>query len=574
MKKLLSIILSAAISTTLFSGIVTANADTVTYEIGDRPYAENGISTEPIVTTGDGVKFYDDFFVKMNMDTYTEDDLLTNTRLELKKQTQNIKDGAVTSTASIETGSENVYGKTGQSYRLNYTAPVSAAIPQGRNDTLSYVNVRFITTVGSIDYFNAPDLALAFWVKTEKPIYIAVRCLDNNDGSDADQRLISKEILIPAGESIVEIPFAHMTVERAGYDKNAGSTNEKMRFTTFDFLIRSQYKAEGDNAARDVYIDNIGYYLVTSNGNKAAEHKINAVSKMGDISGYTNVEGNLKQVQRTVSGTVHKWKALDDTATSVRTSGTDDKTENANAYKKAGQSICYTTNLTQYSGIGYNAFNTTETFYLSDNYSYFWGSKATIAIWVKSSRALRIYAEATDITDGIDGTYTSSTYIIPAGESILRIPVSDFNTFKSGTENENCAWRGVHNFALRFSAVHSTSISFNNCITRETTVYFDALRVECPRIGDSSEDGRISLVDLVKLKKFIANDNATADITLYDVGSDSFDDNGRSLSDGVVDGLDLSILRQFLLGTAKVSVAPFVNEAVAVSTLSSWGFDK
>jgi len=78
----------------------------------------------------------------------------------------------------------------------------------------------------------------------------------------------------------------------------------------------------------------------------------------------------------------------------------------------------------------------------------------------------------------------------------------------------------------------------------------------------------------VKLKKFIANDNATADITLYDVGSDSFDDNGRSLSDGVVDGLDLSILRQFLLGTAKVSVAPFVNEAVAVSTLSSWGFDK
>ena len=46
MKKLLSIILSAAISTTLFSGIVTANADTVTYEIGDRPYAENGISTE------------------------------------------------------------------------------------------------------------------------------------------------------------------------------------------------------------------------------------------------------------------------------------------------------------------------------------------------------------------------------------------------------------------------------------------------------------------------------------------------------------------------------------------------
>lgn len=574
MKKLLSIILSAAISTTLFSGIVTANADTVTYEIGDRPYAENGISTEPIVTTGDGVKFYDDFFVKMNMDTYTEDDLLTNTRLELKKQTQNSVNNEVTSTVSIESGNENVYGGTGQSYKLNYTKYVSSATPQGSDMAKSYVNVRFMTTVGSIDYFNAPDLALAFWVQTEKPVYIAVRCLDNNDGSDADQRLISKEILIPEGESIVEIPFAHMAVERTGYDKNAGSTNEKMRFTTFDFLIRSQYKAEGDNAARDIYIDNIGYYLVASNGDKTAEHKINAVSKMGDISGYTQVEGNAKQVQRTSGGTVYKWKNLDDVATSISACGTDDKTENANAYKKAGQSICYTTNLTQYSGIGYNAFNTTETFYLSDNYSYFWGSKATIAIWVKSSRALKIYAEATDITDGINGTYMSSTYIIPAGESILRIPVSDFNTFKSGTENENCAWRGVHNFALRFSAVNSTALNFNLSLSRNTTLYIDALRVECPRIGDSSEDGRISLVDLVKLKKFIANNDATADITLYDVGSDNFDDKGFALSDGVVDGLDLSIFRQYLLGKAKVSVAPFTAKTLAVSTLSSWGFDK
>jgi len=574
MKKLLSIILSAAISTTLFSGVITANADSVTYQKGDRPYVQNGMSTEPIVTTGDGVKFYDDFIVKYDMNALTDSDFTSKMYLENKAQTQSVTAaGVVTSTASLETNSENVYGGTGKAYKLSYEKTITGATPQGDTVMRSYHRVTARTQVGAIAYAEAPDLALAFWVKTANPIYITVRCMDNNYGT-ASQFLISKEIHIPAGESIVEIPFAHMAVDRDGYKKNNGSATEEFKFVYPDILIRPQFAFNEGETSRDIYIDNIGYYLVASNGDKTAEHKINAVSKMGDISGYTQVEGNSKQVQRTSNGTVYKWNAVDDTSPLLSPCGIDDKTENANAYKKAGQSICYTTSLTKYSGMGNNAFISGEPFYLSDNYAYFWGSKATIAIWVKSSRALKIFAEATDKTGGIEGTYQSSTYIVPAGESILRIPVSDFNTFKSGTENLNRTWRGVYNFTLRFSAVNSSALNFNLSLSRNTTLYIDALRVECPRIGDSSEDGRISLVDLVKLKKFIAYNDANADITLYDVGSDNFDDKGFSLSDGAVDSLDISILRQQLLGTSKVSVAPFTASALAVSTLASWGFDK
>lgn len=569
MKRLLSILLSVAISITVFSSIITVNAETTSYQIGDRPYAENGISQEPIVTSGNGVKFYDDFFVKYNMDSYTDANFMSSMYLENKAQAQSVTAaGVITSTASLETGSENVYGGTGKSYKLSYEKSNTAATPQGDTVQRSYHRVTARTQVGAIAYTEAPDLALAFWVKTANPVYITVRCMDNNYGT-ATQFLISKEILIPAGESIVEIPFAHMAVDRAGYVKNNGSATAEMKFVYPDILIRPQYAFKDGETSRDIYIDNIGYYLVTSNGDKAAEHKINAVSKMGDISGYTQVSGSATQIQRTVSGTVYKWSSYDGLVNSLSPCGTDDKTENANAYKKAGQSICYTTSKISYNGAGNNAFSTTETFYLSDNYAYFWGKKATIAIWVKSSRALKVFAEATDKTDGVEGKYKTPEYIVPAGESILRIPVSDF-AFLSGTENINRTWRGVHGFTLRFSAVNSTKVTLTN---RATTLYIDALRVECPRIGDSDEDGKITAVDVVRLKKFIAKNDTAADITLYDVGSDNFDDKGFSLSDGAVDVLDLSILRQHIMGEAKVSVAPFTNSALAVSTLASWGFD-
>lgn len=569
MKRLLSILLSTAIIFTLFSGINAASAETVTYQIGDRPYAENGISQEPVVTSGEGVKFYDDFFVKYNMDALTDSNFTTNMYLESKAQSQSVTSaGVVTSTASLETNSENVYGGTGKSYKLSYEKSITGATPQGDTIQRSYHRVTARTQVGAIAYTEAPDLALAFWIKTAHPVYITVRCMDNDYGL-ASQFLISKEILIPAGESIVEVPFAHMAVDRAGYVKNKGSATAEMKFVYPDILIRPKNAFGEGETARDIYIDNIGYYLVASNGDKTAEHKINAVSKMGDISGYTQAS-SATQVQRTVSGTVYKWSSFDGFVSSLSPSGTDDKSANANAYKNAGQSICYTTPKIAYYGTGsYNAFSTTETFYLSDNYAYFWGEKATIAIWVKSSRALKVFAEATDKTDGIEGKYKSSTYIIPAGESILRIPVSDF-AFLSGTENANRTWRGVYGFTLRFSAVNSTKVTLSN---RATTLYIDALRVECPRIGDSNEDGKINAVDMVRLKKFVVNNDTNADITLYDVGSDNFDDKGFSLSDGAVNITDIVVLREHLLGSSKVSVAPFTNSAIAVSTLSSWGFD-
>jgi len=577
MKKLLSILLIAAISITVFSGIITVNAETTSYQIGYRPYAENGISQEPIVTSGEGVKFYDDLFILNNnykMDVLTDSNFINSMYLENAAQSEATFNGEVTSTASLETNSENVYGGTGKSYKLSYSKTPTGATPQGDTITRYYHRVTARTNIGPVKYTDAPDFTFAFWVKTEKPVYIAVRCMDYSFGEDK-QFLISKEILVPAGESIVEVPFSHMAVYKDGYVKGNGKADAatQMKFSYPDILIRPQYAFGEGETSRNIYIDNIGFYLVASNGDKTAEHKVNAVSKLGDISGYTQVSGSTLQVQRGTTG--YKWSTFEAASVaSLSPCGTDDKTENLNAYKNAGQSICYTNTTTQYSGVGYNAFSTTDPIFTSDNYATFWYKRATIAIWIKTSRALKVYAEASDTTDNVTGKYKSSTYIVPAGESILRIPLSDFATCISGTDNPNRTWRRVDGLTLRFSAVHSTSISFNNCITRETTVYFDALRVECPRIGDSNEDGRIDLVDLVRIKKFIANNDATADTTLYDVGSEEFDDDlNRFMSDGVVDAFDLSILRRFLLGNNQISVVPFTDSPLAVATLSSWGFD-
>ncbi len=582
MKKILSIFLSALLVLSVFCGVISVNAEeTTSYSVGERPYAVEGFTNEPVVTSGSGVTFYDDFIPRDVFDDCSADDTADNYfAKKIKLNYANFSATSDTATATLETGAENVYGGTGSSYKLTYKK--SAPVPikaQGKEGNSYYQRI-----ISSKNFYLSkaavPNLTIGFWVKTDKPVYVVVRCLDYSSSS-ASQYLISKEIIIPAGESIIEVPVSSMSVLNDGYVKgNNKNDDTKINVYYPEILFRAVNSFAADETERNIYFDNIGFYAMATNGAKKAYHKTGSITKLG-INDYFQVEGNSQQVGRTSGTLTYKWLSSDGaTGMTISPCGSDATSANANAYNGKGQSICYYSEKTNgYTSTAYNHIRTNEEgIRTSDNYATFWGEKATIAVWVKASRALRVQVMAQDTTNKVSGVYkTSKEYFVPAGESILRIPVADLDTFSSGTENADRAWKSLLGFRLSFRCAGENTSSIGGSAT---TLYIDDIRVECPKIGDTNDDAAVNVLDLVRLKKHIAkvayND---MDSVYFDVGGEEVDEKGYSVADGNINSTDLSVMRKYLIGSGKLAIAPYVAAeaeatAIVASVSQNWGYDE
>lgn len=579
MKKILSIFLGTALIILTFSGILTAQAETTTYAVGDRPYATANSKTDVIIKSGEDIKFYDDYIVKDNIDSYADATAMVSAST-WKVQT---KTTPVTDYSSAELNTDAEYSYGGNSFKFNYkSAAPSTATAQGDTVVRNYHRLTSQKDI-TINAEFWETASIAFWVKTEKEVNIAFRIFDFSSGT-VSQWLISEEFKLYEGEYIVEIPLATLAVTNVAYIKGNNNANSSsyVKFYYPEFLVRpAAFDKENGETERSLYIDNLGYYNISPNSDSAV-HNAKAMTKVA-INDYVQSETDETKIEcKTTSGTYlwqHSDAAISTTKTTISPCDEVDGV-NENAYKGIGQSIKYNAQMTyNYNTANYNGIRTNEIIYNSDKHGYFWGPKATLAIWVKSSRALTVYAAAGDgKQDGSNYYKTDKTYTIPAGESILRIPLADFNVANPLGADTSCdnafTWRSIQALRLYFQCASPRE----NNLSNGTIVYFDEFAIESPIIGDINDDAKVNVADLVGLKNYVAATEPTGDIQIYDVGSESFDDKGYSLADGAADSTDLTVMIKQLLGVSKVARAPYVatdttEQTLVVSTLADWGTD-
>lgn len=679
MKKNFSLFLVLALLVSLFSGITVSGVE---YGTKDNPLVENSKS-DPIVYSGDNIKFYDDFISKQTFDSgitgWTKDSVTTYEFVS----------------ADAEGKNENAYGGVGGSMKVSITKPNATIAPAGEtNKSFSYIqyNSEF-AKLGASQMNNA---SISFWLKTDTPIFVVVRLLANW-GSNA---CVSEIISVPAGEHIVEIPLAHFIVTTDAFLGDA--TEFKMTQPRFYFL-RQDWSSNGAT----IYVDNFGYSLNQSNGTADAKLKEKAIVSydMENISEELKVndmvwtnktgDGTLslsvdESENKLPQGTTVKWDfdsdtefptsnwsvktgsvngTLDETAENVyggsgkslklettgyssvmskeaikssngdaiiawvksdcnttlkaygyangwsntaacslpvkqgenilifkfsdfagnnvvdpvtvinqfqfviESAGTlwidsigyytepEQKTEtNPNAYGGEGQSIHYT-NASPATDIGGNVFFFRQSqINFQDKNGYVWGKDATLAIWIKTNRAIKIKLAGDDGYRYNSGAHrwATSEYLVPAGESILRIPLSDFSTkyFEDKEHNDPQIWNfmGSIHFYVK-SATDSGNLD----------IYLDQFGVECPVIGDINDDEKINLVDLVRLKKIVAN---ISGVTALEAVCDT-------KADGEIHADDVAALRKYLLGTGEIAVTPYQapTEVQTLTITENLGYD-
>lgn len=674
MKKIISLFLVLALSVSMLSGIAVSAAE---YGTKGNPLVQNSKS-EPLVYSGNNLKFYDDFTAMQKFDSG-----ITNW----------FNDGVTTNefvAADDEGNNPNAYGGVGGSMKVTLAKPNDTITPAGET-TKSFSSVRFNGEFAKISASKMNNASIAFWLKTDTPIFVVVRLLANW-GSNA---CVSEIISVPAGEHIVEIPLAHFIVTTDTFLN--GATEFKMTQPRF-YFHRQDWTGDGAT----IYLDNFGYSINQSNGTADAKLKEKAIvsydmENIGDNLTVKDMVWVNKSGNGTVSlsvddsenklpeGTTVKWNfdadtefgtgawkvkadyaanltaTLDETAenvyggtgksvklestgyssiqtseqikasngdaivawvksdrdTTLRAFGTANgwsnttgltlpvkqgvnilvfkfsdfvcttpvdavtvinqfqfviansgtlwidsigyytepavKSEtNPNAYGGEGQSIHYT-NASPSTDIGGNCFFFRQSqINFQDKNSYVWGKDATLAIWIKTNRAIQIKLAGDDGYRYNSGKnrWESSVYDIPAGESILRVPLSDFSTMLfpnvAHDEPQTWAWMGSLHFYVK-SATSSGGLD----------IYVDQLAVECPVIGDINDDESINIIDFIRLKKVFAKvEGVTAPVSVCDVNAD-----GEVLID------DVSTMRKYLLGVDELAITPYQAPA-EVQTLT------
>lgn len=556
MKKIISICLVLVISVALVCGMVPASAETG-YAVGDLPYRTANSRSDIVVSSGENLSFYDDFIVKDNIDSYSSNDDLIGTNGWFLQAMSIIT--ADNSSISINENVANVYGNSGKSLKFSYKkAAPSTAIPQGETTNKYYHRLASKKSITVAKEF-WDTAAVTFWVKTEKPVFIVLRCFDYSDGA-GNQFLISKEISLPAGESIAEVPLSGLSVVNDGYIKGNNNTNSGKQTVLYrtELLVRGT-AFSADETERDIYIDNFGYYNVATNGSKKAEHNYKAVTKLS-VEDYQDSDVTTKIIRKDGNLT-YNWQQCD-AAQSTTKSALSVCNEidgfNRNACGEAGQSIKYTADTVyNYNTVNYNGLRTNEVIYTSDNNQIFWGSDATLAIWVKTSRAINVYAAAGDGTEVGNNFYkTDKTYLLPAGESILRIPVSDFCTDNPLGAGASCdrafLWNSLKALRLYFNCASPRENNLSNGIT----LYIDNIAIEAPVIGDANDDGIIDIRDLVGISDYIGNSEGK-ELLIFDVGGTAVNEKGYPVADGRVDGNDIAVMIKKLLGTGKLAIEKY-----------------
>lgn len=674
MKKIISLFLVLALLVSLFSGIAVSAAE---YGTKGNHLVENS-KNDPIVYSGENLKFYDDFNAKQTFDSGID---------------KWLNDGVTTNeyvTADENGKNTNAYGGVGGSMKVTLAKPNDTIAPAG-DINKSFSSIRYNGEFAKMNVSQMDNASIAFWLKTDIPIFVVVRLLQNWSSNACVSEIIS----VPAGEHIVEIPLAHFVVTT---DAFLGSATEfKMTQPRFYFLRQDW---TGDGAT--VYVDNFGYSLNQSNGTNDAKLKEKAIVsydmeniseelKVSDMTwlnrtgngtlslavdesetklpqgttvkwdfdtdsefptagwymkdtyaskltasiedaaenvyggtgkslklvstGYSRIQTNTeilasqgeaiamwvksdRDTTLEAFGTANGWSNVtrlslpvkqgenilifkfsdfvcDTTVDSIskivqfqftiQDSGTmwidsigyytepQEKHEtNPNAYGGEGQSIHYTNASPSTDINGNNFFFKQSKIDFQDKNGYVWGNDATLAIWIKSNRAIKVKLAGDDGYRYNSGAHRwgTSEYFVPAGESILRIPLSDFSIkyFENQVHNEPQIWNWMGSINFYVKSVENGG---------ELDIYLDQFAVECPVIGDINDDENINLIDVIRLKKVIAKvEGVNALSSVCDTNAD-----------GEVHADDISVLRKYLIGSGEIAVIPYQAPA-EVQTLT------
>ena len=538
-KKVLSFLLIAAIllTSTLFSGVfATAETETKTWSVGDRPYAVPGKSGKIEVYEASSATFYDDFVIPsaFNFDKAT-------VSLQLNSGLSVIKDGEAyvwyEKATETEGVNENAYGGIGNSVKLTMKNICGV---QNKYDGDYYNSIRYnglsfdCTAFPSFD-----DIAVAFWVKTENAAKFSAAFWDTyttlGNVTQAAQKIYSDYISVPeAGEYIVVLPLSSFYVVDSAYVKNEDISTFKMQ--SFELMFKPIGLSSGETT--DIYIDNLGIYAIKPNFKPAYTSEIANV--VDDFNDYTQT---ATKTVTSASNAGLVWNSTDGSACS-----SVDVINN-----KGDRSIVYNaSSYLVYSSSSHNSFQAIENAYefkALDKSGVSYGKDGTLAFYVKASRATTLTIRTNTMS------FAWSNWVerkIPAGESIIRIPLTEFGDTKDLTR--------IRKIQIYFGSTAPTSGTIGGTAgTFEIDdIAFEPTFVE----GDINNDKVCDILDIVTYKEKVDYNAPVADVDFY--------------ADSKADARDGIALRNYLLGnavTASITPAVFSQDSFVennVSNMNNW----
>ncbi len=458
-KKIFSVILAAilvAVSVSVLSLCVSAE----TLAAGSYPYAVNGTKTPIVKSSASGeVYSYNDHLVKQAVDNLTDSDFISIFKPYNHSNANEVVNNKTLVASSLESysaSSDNVYGTSGKSLKATYISASNAKLTPANSVEQYYHYIRAGGNAINLSASYKDTLAVGFWVKTSHPVHIAVRLAANTTGTESF--MVSDRIAIPAGESFVEIPFSNFKTVNAGF--NTTHSSGDIRIYATDIYFRA---LESFTDTRDIWFDNIGFYNYTSNSGKAL-HSSDAIAK-NSIENYT--QNGTAVIKDSVS-----WNA--DSLGTISVCNPTSGVSNPNAYNGNGQSLQYSTS--NVSTVSYNRFRTNGSINTKNADGDPTGKTAKLAVWVKTDRAIKMFLTADDSTTSNSGKnrYQSDEHLIPAGESILVIPLTEFDTqyvIGSQTVDNQFKWDYLGSINFYFKA------AVNNSANKNANVWVDNIAI-------------------------------------------------------------------------------------------------
>lgn len=542
-KKILSFVLILAImmSTVIFTGIGANAEETVSWKVGDQPFAVEGGRQDPLVMKASDGKFYDDFIIPTGLDfdgfKFSDTALTSSNNLVFQlNQGANNRKNEDHMTVYGNSGTEyiwmyineedengdnpNAYGGKGTSIKITNTS-TKGTTRIDRDGKSVYTNaVRTYDTINCSSYPSLNDIAFSFWVKTTGPatFSMAFYVKDVPNNTDFARKLYTDPVNITeAGEYIITFPIQSFYIGGASFPEIDIST----------LIIQRPEIFFETTSTVDFYIDNFGIYPIMPNFEKATHTAIATV--VDDFSDYSLTSSfkvtstaNANYTWEITNGTSYGTLSINDnngdkSLVYNATTYCDYNTTNYNDFRAPGNNHIYRT-----EGINGKIISKDD----------------TLAFHIYASRATKLNIQTNDK----NGAYwiASPYYVVPAGESILRVPLSDL----TGNASANTNLAQIRKIIIKFQCATPRT---NTIGGTAGTFEIDDIAIEPTVVeGDVNGDKFCDLIDVFRLGKIAAGIATTKDKTAIDFYADE-----------KIDLRDITILRRRFLGyTDNLKVTP------------------
>lgn len=562
-KKFLSILLTIAVLASALLPLTYSFVSADTLAAGVFPYAAAGQTYAPIIRSGDGVKFYSDFVSKSNLDNLTGSNFNSTWKLYNQASVSYTAGSRVLATSSLvsyNAADPNVYGESGNALKIEYISATNSTVSPANGVAGQYFHYVRQNVAFTVDGDYADSASVAFWVKSDYEAYVVVRLTVNS--WNANGFIVSERILVPAGESIVEIPLGNFVTSNAGFESL--NANGDIKINTADIYFKSTGSFTG---TRNIYFDSLGFYYYSSESGKAL-HSADATVKH-EIEGLTHTLNGSEDKVTDSKGVT--WKDDANGSLSV-TSGT----VNPNAYNGSGSSICYTnTKLVNYNATTYNQITNNDS-YKTTVGSETVGKDAVLCIWLKSDRALTVYIRGLD-SSWSTNRYRSSDYHINAGETILKVPLSDIKTQDSAAITCDFAftWDKLNSLGIFFKSATDTAVTGKN-----VTLYVDKIAMEKGEpvtpdiptdvVTHSSDFFEVALDNSKWVNKKPANATLTAGSNAAHYHSGSGDNSAVRIEYQNLDASASNVNFYYNKKLEKSTTAPYIYESDSVLSFWVW----